>query len=132
MFLAGKVEETPKKSRQIIEAFKVKLPGIFEEIFGENPKDSILKAEREVIENLRFDFDAKHPYQFLIKYVRKLEKIEQRAMQKLVQLAWTFINDTMSTTLCLQWEPDIIAISALYLSSKVLKLEIVEWEVFLY
>ena len=45
----------------------------------------------------------------------------------MVQMAWTFINDSYCTTLCLQWEPEIIAIALMYLTSKLSKLEIKDW-----
>ncbi len=32
-------------------------------------------------------------------------------------MAWTFVNDSLCTTLCLQWEPEIIAIAMLHLAS---------------
>lgn len=84
-----------------------------------------------MIETLKFDFQVEHPYTYLIKYARQIQGIEQANIQKMVQIAWTFVNDCMSTNLCLQWEADIIAISSLYLASKVVKVEIDNWEVFL-
>ena len=36
----------------------------------------------------------------------------------MVQMAWAFINDSYSTTLCLEWEPEIIAIALMYLANK--------------
>ncbi|MEN2499642.1 MAG: hypothetical protein MHMPM18_003839 [Marteilia pararefringens] len=128
LFLAGKVEETPKKSKSILDSFRTKIPESFSKTFGDDPKSVLFKAETELIEALRFDFKVEHPYQYLIRYIKKIENIPQKTMQKLVQMSWTFINDSMSTTLCIQWEPDIVAISSLYLSSKVLKIEIECWE----
>lgn len=46
----------------------------------------------------------------------------------MVQMAWTFINDSFQTTLCLQWEPEIIAIAAIYLASKLGQFEISDWQ----
>lgn len=34
-------------------------------------------------------------------------------------MAWTFINDSLNTMLCLQWEPEIIAVAMLYMSGKI-------------
>ena len=32
----------------------------------------------------------------------------------MVQMSWTFVNDSLCTTLCLQWEPEIIAIAVMF------------------
>lgn len=45
----------------------------------------------------------------------------------MVQMAWAFINDSYCTTLCLQWEPEIIAIALMYLTSRMSKIEITDW-----
>lgn len=72
----------------------------------------------------------------------------------MVQMAWTFINDryfkmhlhthyqlngylkkiqffistcSLCTTLCIQWEPEIIAIALMYLATKLSKLQIISW-----
>ena len=34
---------------------------------------------------------------------------------------------SLSTTLCLQWEPEIISIALMYLSSKLSKFEVQDW-----
>lgn len=45
----------------------------------------------------------------------------------MVQMAWTFINDSLCTTLCLQWEPEIIAVALMYLAGKLSTFEVVDW-----
>ncbi len=47
-----------------------------------------------------------------------LLKGNQDQIKTVVQTAWAFINDSYCTTLCLQWEPEIIAIALMYLASK--------------
>ena len=42
----------------------------------------------------------------------------------MVQMSWTFVNDSLCTTLCLQWEPEIIAIAVMYLAAKLSKFEV--------
>ena len=43
---------------------------------------------------------------------------DRSKIEKLVQMSWTFINDSLSTSLCLQWEPQIIAVAVMYLAGK--------------
>lgn len=42
-------------------------------------------------------------------------------------MAWTFTNDSLCTTLCLQWEPEIVAIAVMYLAAKLSKFEVKDW-----
>lgn len=53
---------------------------------------------------------------------------DSEKIQKMVQMAWTFINDSFCTTLCLQWEPEIIAIALMYLASRLSKCNIEDWQ----
>ena len=46
----------------------------------------------------------------------------------MVQTAWTFVNDSLCTTLCLQWEPEIVAVSLLYLACRMKRCEVTDWE----
>lgn len=45
----------------------------------------------------------------------------------MVQMAWTFVNDSLCTTLSLQWEPEVIAVALMYLAGKLSKFEVVDW-----
>ena len=47
----------------------------------------------------------------------------------MVQMSWTFVNDSLCTTLCLQWEPEIIAIAVMYLAAKLSKFEVIYFRV---
>ena len=52
-------------------------------------------------------------------------KGDSTKLQKMVQMSWTFVNDSLCTTLCLQWEPEIIAIAVMYLAAKLSKFEVI-------
>jgi len=50
--------------------------------------------------------------------------------------SWNFTNDSLQTTLCLQWEPEIVAISMIFLSAKLAKVDVLAastkwWEKFI-
>lgn len=53
---------------------------------------------------------------------------KQTNVERLVQMSWTFINDSLRTNLCLKWEPEIVACAVLYLATKLNKQEIESWE----
>uniref|UniRef100_A0A1I8B681 CYCLIN domain-containing protein n=1 Tax=Meloidogyne hapla TaxID=6305 RepID=A0A1I8B681_MELHA len=96
LFLAGKVEETPKKCRDLVQTAKDKYPKHFA---GKNPMDELILLERILLQTIRFDVHVEHPTN-----------------------AWTFINDSLATNLCLLWEPEVIAVALLYMSFKMARM----------
>nr|CAG4648064.1 EOG090X09KD [Moina brachiata]SVE93125.1 EOG090X09KD [Moina brachiata] len=126
LFLAGKVEETPKKCKDIIKVAKASLTEAQFQQFGEDAKEEVMTLERILLQTIRFDLQVEHPYGYLIKYAKSL-KGDKAKLQKMVQMAWTFVNDSLCTTLCLQWEPEVIAIALMYLAGKLSKFEVTDW-----
>ncbi|XP_025207298.1 cyclin-K-like [Melanaphis sacchari] len=127
LFLAGKVEETPKKCKDIIKLAKTILPKEKYKTLGVDPKEEIMVLERILLQTIKFDLQVDHPYQFILKYAKCL-KGNKTKLTKIVQMAWTFVNDSLCTTLCLQWEPEIIAVSFIYLACKLSKFELNDWK----
>ena len=73
-------------------------------------------------------FQVDHPYASLLKYAKCLNRGHDKAkLNKMVQMSWTFVNDSLCTTLCLQWEPEIVAIALMYLAAKLSKFEVKDW-----
>ncbi|XP_076392628.1 cyclin K [Megachile rotundata] len=126
LFLAGKVEETPKKCKDIIKTAKTLLTDQKFMTFGEDPKEEVMTLERILLQTIKFDLQVEHPYSYLLKYAKCL-KGDKNKLQKMVQMAWTFVNDSLCTTLSLQWEPEIIAVALMYLAGKLSKFEVVDW-----
>lgn len=126
LFLAGKVEETPKKCMDIIKTARTLLHDSKFKSFGDDPKEEVMTLERILLQTIKFDLQVEHPYNFLLKYAKCL-KGEKSKLQKIVQMAWNFVNDSLSTTVCLQWEPEIIAVAMIHLASKLSKFMVVDW-----
>ncbi|XP_037952352.1 cyclin-K-like [Teleopsis dalmanni] len=126
LFLAGKVEETPKKCRDIIKTARSLLSDSLFYSFGDDPKEEVMTLERILLQTIKFDLQVEHPYSFLLKYAKCLKGDPQR-LQKMVQMAWNFVNDSLSTVVCLQWEPEIIAVALIHLASKLSKITIADW-----
>mmetsp|Transcript_17697 Transcript_17697/g.26341 ORF Transcript_17697/g.26341 Transcript_17697/m.26341 type:complete len:379 (-) Transcript_17697:55-1191(-) len=119
LFLASKVEETPKKLRDVI--------AVTHRIRGGatlNPttkqytdfRNKILFAERDLLQTIAFDLTVPHPYKNLLQFVKSLG-----GSHKLAQVSWNFVNDSLRTTLCLQYQPETIACASIYLASRFLQ-----------
>ncbi|XVE88502.1 hypothetical protein DITRI_Ditri19aG0074300 [Diplodiscus trichospermus] len=128
MFLAGKVEETPRPLKDVIlvsyEIIHKKDPAATQRIkqkeVYEQQKELILLGERVVLATLGFDLNVHHPYKPLVEAIKKF-KVAQNA---LAQVAWNFVNDGLRTSLCLQFKPHHIAAGAIFLAAKFLKVKL--------
>ncbi|CAI9786581.1 unnamed protein product [Fraxinus pennsylvanica] len=128
MFLAGKVEETPRPLKDVIlvsyEIVHKKDPAALQRIkqkeVYEQQKELILLGERVILTTLGFDLNLHHPYKPLVEAIKKF-KVAQNA---LAQVAWNFVNDGLRTSLCLQFKPHHIAAGAIFLAAKFLKVKL--------
>jgi len=129
LFLSGKVEESPKKLRDVISfADMVRNKSTKESFEPESPeylkrRDEVLLAERSVLQTMAFDLVVEHPYKHLLAYVKTLKGNQSNeSFKNLAQVAWNFVNDSLRTTLCLQYRPQLIACAAIQLASKYLQI----------
>eukprot|EP00316_Scyphosphaera_apsteinii_P015717 CAMPEP_0119305206 /NCGR_PEP_ID=MMETSP1333-20130426/6249_1 /TAXON_ID=418940 /ORGANISM="Scyphosphaera apsteinii, Strain RCC1455" /LENGTH=399 /DNA_ID=CAMNT_0007308235 /DNA_START=26 /DNA_END=1225 /DNA_ORIENTATION=+ len=125
LFLASKVEETPKKLKNIVSATYAvqhannpdnkpeKLDPESHEFF--EMKEKILISERILLQTLGFDLTVEHAYRPLLAYVKSIQ-----GTRDLAQIAWNFINDSLRTTICLQYAPRCVSAAAVYLAAEYL------------
>jgi len=122
LFLAGKVEETPRKLKHVVE---ICYRNIYKNNKPLNPnpqkesdeylqfREQVLHHEFLLLQTLGFDLNVEHPYKTLLVWIKYL-----KADKELAQIAWNFVNDSLRTTVCLQHSPAVIACACIYLAAK--------------
>jgi hypothetical protein len=103
-------------------------------------KERILLLERVILHTIGFELSIDHPYKFFVEQIKKLIDTRQlkykvlptnlktaqlwpKMMNELVQYSMSFANDSMHTSLCLQFTPQLIATSCIYLAGQFAKVE---------
>eukprot|EP00527_Entomoneis_sp_CCMP2396_P006145 CAMPEP_0198144252 /NCGR_PEP_ID=MMETSP1443-20131203/14335_1 /TAXON_ID=186043 /ORGANISM="Entomoneis sp., Strain CCMP2396" /LENGTH=313 /DNA_ID=CAMNT_0043807613 /DNA_START=59 /DNA_END=997 /DNA_ORIENTATION=+ len=103
-------------------------------------KQRILLLERVILHSIGFELSIDHPYKFLVDLIKKLvqkRKVEYinpapnmsppqltaKLSNELVQNAMNLANDSMQTSLCLQFPPKDIAVATVYLAGNFAKVK---------
>ncbi|OLL26255.1 Cyclin pch1 [Neolecta irregularis DAH-3] len=119
LFLATKVEETGRKTRDfVISCVRVAQKNPTLEVTDESTeywrwKEVIAYTEELVLESVCFDLTITHPYDIVIKYVKELN-----VPKEVARSAWAFLNDSVRTMLCVMYRPNTVAAAAFYFASK--------------
>ncbi|KAG0140936.1 hypothetical protein CROQUDRAFT_664524 [Cronartium quercuum f. sp. fusiforme G11] len=141
LFLATKVEEVPRKLDYIAKEFLIikdhhnhNIDGIVDQNEFENLKKDILYYEDILLRTLCYDLAVDHPYIPLIRTVKELhlehfklphshtkfslpiDLSDTHKAKSLAQEAWSFINDSLFTPLCLISNPSVIAAASFLLA----------------
>jgi len=138
--LAAKVEESPKKVRDIINVY-YHLSQKRDDVAKPEPMDTnkqiywdlkneIIKSERHVLRELGFMVYVELPHKFILNYLKILE-----GSSELAQQAWNIINDSLRTIVCVRFKPEQIATSAVYMAARHMQIKLPEepypwWELF--
>jgi hypothetical protein len=78
-------------------------------------KDTIFAAERKLLKSLGFHVFVEHPHRFILAFLKILGCHDNK---ELVQKCWNFLNDSMRTTLCVQYPAHVVAATAIYLAAR--------------
>jgi Cyclin, N-terminal domain len=113
-------------------------------------KERVLLLERVILHTIGFELSVDHPYKFLVEQIKKLvhqrkleyiptppsasaaagasganlssSQLASKMLNELVQYAMNFANDSMQTSLCLQFEPQTIAMATVFLAANFCKI----------
>ncbi|CAJ0545871.1 Ff.00g093440.m01.CDS01 [Fusarium sp. VM40] len=120
LFLANKVEENCRKTKDIIIAVAKVAQKNTKLIIDEQSKeywrwrDSILTYEEIMLEQLTFDLMIDNPYRHLLELLGKIQMVHNKSLR---QSAWAFCNDACLTSIPLLIEARDVAISAICFAS---------------
>ncbi|CAK7325529.1 unnamed protein product [Dovyalis caffra] len=122
VWLASKLEESPRKSRQVIIVFhrmecrRENLPIDFLDLnskkFAEL-KIELSKTERHILKEMGFVCHVEHPHKFISNYLATLG-----TPQELRQEAWNLANDSLRTTLCVRFKSAVVACGVVYAAAR--------------
>lgn len=116
LFLAAKVEEHPRKLKDVLQALNetssdttTSTTGATDSNNNTNLVERTLTLERIILQTLCFDLVVTHPY----KYVFRLVKVLPHVADELVQSAWIVVNDSFRTSLSIRHPAKSIAAAAI-------------------
>lgn len=119
VMLAAKAEENSRRVRDIINTtHALQNPGkpplqVTQEYWA--MKEEVIKFEQLLLRVFAFDLNVQHPHHFVLHFVRDLEGSEE-----LASTAWCILNDSLCSTLCLQYRPEPVACAAIYLAGELI------------
>ncbi|XP_047250585.1 cyclin-L1-1 isoform X2 [Capsicum annuum] len=122
VWLASKLEESPRKARQVLIVFhrmecrRENLP--IEHLDTSSKKYIDLKAdlirtERHLLKEMGFICHVEHPHKFISNYLAPFE-----APAELRQEAWNLANDSLRTTLCVRFKSEVVACGVVYAAAR--------------
>eukprot|EP01094_Clydonella_sp_ATCC50884_P002928 TRINITY_DN12246_c1_g1_i2.p1 TRINITY_DN12246_c1_g1~~TRINITY_DN12246_c1_g1_i2.p1 ORF type:complete len:178 (-),score=45.98 TRINITY_DN12246_c1_g1_i2:106-639(-) len=118
MLLACKSEDTPRKLSDVTTVTHMVLcdevvPVELASAHYNRLKELCVEAERALVSTIGFQLDVSHPYHFLLNFLRTL-----RGSDRLARIAWSIVNDSLFTTLCLRYPPYQIAAACIHLAAR--------------
>ncbi|KAL7753842.1 hypothetical protein RI367_000774 [Sorochytrium milnesiophthora] len=125
LFLASKLEESPRRPRDIINVVHYVLQSYrrrpttdvldpYGTEFSEL-QDAMFKAEMHILKRLAFNVQVQQPYVLMINYVKALELSDHADF---AQRAWNYLNDSLRTIVHVVYQPPTIACAAILLASR--------------
>ncbi|OBZ87338.1 Cyclin-T1-4 [Choanephora cucurbitarum] len=126
IFVASKIEETIKKLKDIFVAVhSVRHPESKEldpENISEDRRRRIIGYEKLLLEALCFDFQLRHPYEYIVKFIKWIQAFQSSLDGKrLAKKAYQLAVDSYKTLVCVEYPAHTIAAGSIYLASLLLK-----------
>lgn len=136
LFLGAKIEEYPRKAREVIDAFSI----IIEEKFSrsqsqrrnfklsssdfEKVREELITAERRLLKNLGFNLLSSYPHKIIVNYYHAIVRVldadhnywTERDNNRLLQIAWNYCNDSLRTDVFIKYHEVAVACACIQLA----------------
>ncbi|QCE07383.1 cyclin T [Vigna unguiculata] len=122
VWLASKLEENPRKARQVIIVFhemecrRENFPREHLDLYSKKYVDlrmELSRTERHILNEMGFICHAEHPHKFILNYLATL-----KTPPELRQEAWNMANDSLRTTLCVRFKSEVVACGVVYAAAR--------------
>ncbi|CAJ1976258.1 unnamed protein product [Sphenostylis stenocarpa] len=128
VWLASKLEENPRKARQVIIVFhrmecrRENFPMEHLDLYSKKYVDlkmELSRTERHILKEMGFICHVEHPHKFISNYLATLE-----TPPELRQEAWNLANDSLGvlsslrTTLCVRFKSEVVACGVVYAAAR--------------
>ncbi|KHN16159.1 Cyclin-L1-1 [Glycine soja] len=122
VWLASKLEENPRKARQVIIVFhrmecrREDFPMEHLDLYSKKYVDlkmELSRTERHILKEMGFICHVEHPHKFISNYLATLE-----TPPELRQEAWNLANDSLRTTLCVRFKSEVVACGVVYAAAR--------------
>ncbi|CDI80039.1 cyclin, putative [Eimeria acervulina] len=110
LLLACKLEEDPRRVRSLIDIVQLLA----------NAEDANVQITQDNLDQLLIDYDSPtlvHPHRYILQYIHALCKGDYIPTNRLSQIAWGYLNDSMRTTLCCEVQPAVVAVGSIFLAA---------------
>lgn len=118
ILLASKAEENSRRIRDVLNTtYAVNYPDreplrVSTEYW--KMKELVVRAEQILLRAFAFDMAPSHPQHYLLHFIRNLE-----AAEEIGTMAWCVANDSLVSSLCLQYCPQTIACACILFASEI-------------
>ncbi|KAL5566182.1 hypothetical protein UlMin_029346 [Ulmus minor] len=121
-WLASKLEECPRKARQVIIVFhrmecrRENLPIEYLDPYSKKYSElkmELSRTERHILKEMGFICHVEHPHKFISSYLATLE-----TPPELRQEAWNLANDSLRSTLCVRFKSEVVACGVVYAAAR--------------
>ncbi|OMO81189.1 hypothetical protein COLO4_23726 [Corchorus olitorius] len=139
LWLASKLEESPRRARQVIIVFhrmecrRENLPLEHLDLYSKKFSDlkaELSRTERHILKEMGFVCHVEHPHKFISNYLATLEILTPELRQK----AWNLANDSLRTTLCVRFKSEVVACGVVYAAARMFQVPLPEnppwWKAF--
>jgi len=130
LFLASKIEESPRKARQVIEVFshvisrKLKIDVDLSSKECERVREELITSERRLLKTLGFNLLSSHPHKIIITYYNVIvgrldpdgDVWSERLSRKILQRAWNYCNDSLRLDIYLRYPKEAVAFACVQLA----------------